>query len=101
MKTCSECQKGKLAEKTSQTPEGINYTYFRCTSCGEEILDLKQLHTVAEKYRVLKKYHVRLSQWGLSVGLRIPKELAQKYHFKSSKGVDIIPEENGIKVIPA
>ena len=99
MKTCSECKRGKMVEKSASTPEGISYTYFKCTTCNEEILNLKQLHTVAEHYRALKRYHVKLSKWGLSLGLRIPKELAQKYNFKDNKEVNLIPEENGIKII--
>lgn len=100
MKTCSEC-KGKMAEKTAKTPEGVSYRYFKCGKCGEEVVDMKQLHNVAEKYRVMKKYHVKLSKWGLSVGLRIPKDLVKKYGLKDNKEVNIIPEEKGIKIIPA
>ena len=48
MKMCSEC-KGKMNEMTSTTPEGITYKYYRCKQCGEEIVDMKQLHSVTEK----------------------------------------------------
>lgn len=100
MKTCSECR-GRMVEKTAKTPEGISYKYFKCSKCKEEIVNMKQLHSVAEKYRTMKKYHVKLSKWGLSIGLRIPKEIVKKYNFKENKEVDIIPEEEGIKVIPS
>jgi antitoxin component of MazEF toxin-antitoxin module len=60
---------------------------------------MKQLHEVAEKYRQMKRYHAKLSKWGTSVGLRIPKELTEKYKFK--KEVMIVPEDNGILVLPA
>lgn len=99
MKICSEC-KNEMVEKIGKTPEGINYHYFKCNKCGEEILDMKQLHNVAEKYRFIKKYQVKLSKWGLSLGLRIPKELTKKYNFKDNKEVTLIPEEKGIKIIP-
>jgi antitoxin component of MazEF toxin-antitoxin module len=62
---------------------------------------MKQLHNVAEKYRVMKKYNVKLSKWGLSLGLRIPKELAKKYKFRDNKEVTIIPEDKGIKIVPS
>lgn len=74
MKTCSEC-KGEMIENNAKTPEGIAYNYFKYSKCGDEIVDMKQLHKVAEKYRIMKTYHVKLSKWGLSVGLRIPKDL--------------------------
>jgi len=100
MKNCSEC-KGIMMEKTAKTPEGISYNYFKCNKCGEEIVDMKQLHKVAEKFRIIKSYHVKLSKWGLSIGLRIPKELVKKYHFKNNGKVSIIPEERSIKIVPS
>ncbi len=90
-----------MEELKAKTPEGVSYNYYRCKSCGEEIVNMNQLHEVAQKYRVMKRYHARLSKWGLSVGLRIPKELVQKYKFKDNEEVVILPEEKGIKIIPA
>jgi hypothetical protein len=88
-----------MRELQEKTPEGVAYSYHKCISCKEEIVDMKQLHLVAEKYRTMKKYSAKLSQWGLSLGLRIPKELVKKYHFKSETEVTIIPEKEGIKII--
>ncbi len=78
MKKCSECG-GKMEQLTAKTPDGVEYEYFRCEKCGEEILNMAQLHNVAEKYREMKRYRAKLSQWGKSIGLRIPKELAERY----------------------
>jgi DNA-directed RNA polymerase subunit RPC12/RpoP len=100
MKKCSECN-GKMKEFTAKTPEGVEYKYFKCEKCGEEILNMEQLHNVAEKYRDLKKYHAKMSKWGQSLGIRIPKDLVKKYKFKNEKEVTILPEEKGIKIIPA
>ncbi len=100
MKKCSECD-GFMEELNAKTPEGISYKYYRCNKCGEEIVDMKQLHNVAEKYRTIKKYNVRISRWGLSIGIRIPKELVKRYNLKENKEVSIIPEKEGIKVIPS
>ncbi len=85
----------------SKTPEGVGYHYYKCAQCGEEIVDRKQLHQVAEKYRVLKNYHVKLSKWGLSLGMRFPKEIAERYKLKDEEEVVIIPEEREIRIIPA
>ena len=98
MKSCLECS-SKMIEKTAKTPEGFSYNYFKCSKCGEEVVNMKQLHNVAEKYRVMKSYHVKLSKWGLSIGLRIPKEVAERYDFRDKREVSIIPEEKGIKII--
>ena len=98
MRKCTEC-KGTMQEFKAKTPEGIEYSYYKCKKCGEEIVDMKQLHAVAEKYRILKKYQVKLSKWGLSLGLRIPKELVEKYKLKTAEEVSIIPEKKGIRII--
>ena len=98
-KICSECN-GNMKERTDKTPEGVAYNYFKCEKCGEEILNMEQLHKVAEKYRLIKTYHTKLTKWGESIGLRIPKEVAKKYNFKFNEEVAIIPEKGGIKIIP-
>ena|SRR3989344_2693565 len=98
MRKCSKCN-SLMKESNSKTPEDIEYTYYKCIKCGEEILDMKQLHEVAEKYRNLKKYQVKISKWGLSLGIRIPKELVKKYNLKDDEEVSIIPEKEGLKII--
>lgn len=98
MKKCSECS-GMMEEKIAKTPDGISYNYFKCKGCGEEVVNMAQLHNVAEKYRVMKRYNVKLSKWGLSLGLRIPKELIKKYHLKNSSEVTIIPDDEGLKIV--
>ena len=99
MKKCSECG-GTMKELMNKTPEGVEYNYFKCVQCGEEIVNMQQLHNVANKYRIIKNYHVKLSKWGLSLGIRIPKEVVKKYKFRNNEEVIIIPDEQGIKVVP-
>jgi hypothetical protein len=96
MKKCSECKR-EMKEMKSKTPEGVQYSYYRCSKCGYEIVDMQQLHHVAEKYRDMKKYHAKLTPWGKSLGLRIPKELTDKYKFKDE--VTLIPEDTGIRIV--
>ncbi len=98
MRKCAECG-GVVDELKAKTPEGIEYSYHKCRKCGEELVDMKQLHNVAEKYRILKRYHAKLSKWGLSLGLRIPKELVEKYRLKDNEEVSIIPEKDGIRIV--
>ncbi len=99
MKKCSGCG-GPMKAYKAKTPENIGYSYYKCKRCGEEIVDMKQLHNVAEQYRVLKRYHAKLTKWGLSLGLRIPKELVERYKLKEEEEVAIIPEKKAIKIIP-
>ena len=100
MKKCAECE-GTMRELKAKTPDGVEYSYYKCNKCGEEILNMKQLHEVAEQYRTLKKYNVKLSKWGLSLGIRIPKELVKKYNLKNEGEVSIIPEKKGIRIVPS
>ena len=98
MKKCTECS-GTMQELKAKTPEGISYNYYKCRKCGEEIVDMAQLHEVAEKYRTIRKYNVKLSKWGLSLGLRIPSDIVKKYNLKDDEEVSVIPEKNGIRII--
>lgn len=95
---CFVC--GKKAIKIKDTlPDGQEYEYTKCPSCGEELVDMTQLHKLAEKYRKMKRYHAKISKWGSSLGVRIPKELAKKYNLKENKEITFIPEKDFIKIV--
>ena len=94
MKKCC----GKAMDlRHAKTPEGVPYDYYVCGKCEEEIVDMKQLHDVAQKYRELKKYRIKLTRWGRSTGIRIPQELIKKYKLKDE--VIILPEEKGLRIV--
>ncbi len=90
-----------MNEKEGVDPNGFCYNYYMCEKCGEKVLDMKQLHEVAKKYREMKRYQTKISKWGLSLGLRIPKEVAKKYNLKDKKSVYLVPEKEFIKIVPA
>lgn len=100
MRKCKKCRI-ELKEVEEKTAEGVSYSYWMCSKCGDEFLDKGQLHSVAEKFRKLKRYHAKISKWGSSLGLRLPKELVKKYKFSTKNEVEIIPEENCLKIIAA
>jgi hypothetical protein len=97
MKLCSNCGK-KTVIKLGRLKDGVPYQYHSC-SCGEEFLDMKQLHEAAEIYRERKRNVAKLSRWGVSLGVRIPKELVQRYKLKEKTEVTFIPEEGSIRMI--
>jgi len=97
MKLCSQCGK-KTVVKSAKLKDGTPYQYHSC-NCGEEFLDMKQLHEVAEIYRERKRNIAKLSKWGVSLGVRIPKELVQRYNLKDKSEVTFIPEEGSIRII--
>ncbi len=62
-----------MEELTAKTPEGISYTYYKCKKCGDEIVDMKQLHNVAEKYsskEVFEKLHASGVKFAAKKGLK-------------------------------
>lgn len=97
---CSKCG-GKSVERNGTMPDGVEYKYMGCTKCGEEIVTMGQLHEMAEKYRAMKKYTVKLSKWGESRALRIPKELAESYGLEKVSEVSLIPEKKAIRIVAA
>ncbi len=99
MKKCSEC-KAEMKILTAKTPDGVKYNYYHCSQCGEEVVDMKQLHDVAKQYREMKRYHAKVSKWGTSLGVRIPKPLAKQYGLRDDEQVTIIPEKEGMRIIP-
>ena len=99
-KKCTECS-GKLVEMLNHHPDGVPYKYWHCTKCGDEFLDMTQLHETAEIYRKLKRAKViKMSQWGSALAIRIPKEIAIKQKLKPGTTARIIPEKVGFKVLP-
>ena len=43
----------------------------------------------------------KLQMWGNSLALRLPKHLAQAKEFHSDDEVELVPEDDGIKIIKA
>ena len=81
--------------------DGVDYELFKCTSCGEELLDMKQLKVLANKYRKLRKAkEVTFTKWGNSIAVRIPQDIVHEYKIKVGKSGILTKEKNGIKIIP-
>lgn len=100
---CIICGKEKMEKiKDVIKQDGIEFEAFRCSSCGEEIMDMKQLKVLASKYRKLRKAKdIIFSKWGNSIAVRIPKEIVEEYHIKSGKHGILTKDKESIKIIPA
>jgi hypothetical protein len=98
MRTCTKC-KILMEERASLLKDGTPYKYYYCNKCKDSFLDMKQLHEVAEIYRERKRNIAKLSRWGVSLGVRIPKELVERYKLKEKTEVTLIPEEGSIRII--
>jgi len=96
---CWECG-GKLVELQSFDPNGVPIRHWHCTKCGEEIVDMEQLHESAMIYRELRKSHVAtISKWGNALALRIPKEIVVSQKIKPGEKFRIQKEKNGFRAI--
>ena len=95
---CPYC-KIEMVEKEGKNQDGVSYAYHCCPRCKEELLDMRQLHEVAEKYRRLKKYSAKLSRWGSSIAVRIPSPLVKANHLKVGQELFFIQEKKAIKIL--
>ncbi|MGV8141747.1 MAG: AbrB/MazE/SpoVT family DNA-binding domain-containing protein [Candidatus Woesearchaeota archaeon] len=98
MRICNKC-KIPMEERTSKFKDGVPYNHYYCKKCKDSFLDMKQLHEAAEIYRERKRNIAKLSRWGVSLGVRIPKELVERYKLKEKSEVTFVPEEGSIRII--
>lgn len=100
IRKCWECG-SKMVEKRDIDPNGIPYRYWSCEKCGEDVLDMEQLHESALMYKKLRKLpSVKVSRWGTALALRIPKEIVVSQKIKPGEKVRIQKEKIGFRVIP-
>lgn len=95
---CVKC-KLKMVEAEDKMSDGIPFNYHRCNKCGEELLDMRQLHELAEKYKAIRRYQTKVSKWGESLAIRIPKELAKKYKLKANDEMQLVPDKGAIRLV--
>jgi len=99
-KKCWECG-GKLIELTDAYTDGVPYRYWQCVECGDKVLDMVQLNEAAKQYRkIARAKEAKLSKWGSSIAVRIPKEFAEEQKLKVETRVKFLPEKKGFKIIP-
>ena len=81
--------------------DNIEFETFRCDNCGEELMDGKQLKSLASKYRqLIMAKAVSFAKWGNSIAIRIPNEFIKDYNIKPGKQAMIVKEKNFIKITP-
>ncbi len=98
---CPICRKGTMEKvKDIMEQDGMEFEAFKCNSCGEEIMDMKQLQALAHKYRNLRKAkEVTFAKWGNSIAIRIPSDIVAEYKITSGKQAILTKDKKGIKII--
>ena len=90
-------------EKKRDTMEedGIDFEAYKCPKCGEEIMTMKQLKVLANKYRKLKNAkEIKFAKWGNSIAVRIPTDIAEEFNISVGKHGTLTKDKEGIKIIP-
>ena len=89
-----------MSRMKANTDQGLEYEFFRCSGCGEELVNTAQLQEVMSKTADIKTYNAKITQWGQSLGIRIPKELVVQHNIASNEEVKIIPDGRGFRIVP-
>ena len=100
---CPVCQKGKMEKKKDiMEQDGIEFEAYKCSECGEEIMNMKQLKVLADKYRKLRHAKdITFAKWGNSIAVRIPSDIADEYNISAGKHGILTKDKEGIKIIPS
>ena len=97
---CHNCGT-EMKKQSGMTNDGLNYVFFKCVGCGSELASTDQLQEIAAQSRALKTYSAKITKWGASLGIRIPKELATTHNITHNEEVVIVPEKGGFRVVPS
>ena len=98
---CPICQ-GKMEKKKDIMEEvGVEFEALKCVECGEEIMTMKQLKSLANKYKKLRNAkEVTFAKWGNSIAVRIPSDIADEFNISVGNHGILTKDKNGIKIIP-
>jgi len=97
---CWECG-GKMEKRIGYLKEGIEYEFFGCEKCGHKVLTMDQLKNLAEKERKYREsYAIKISKWGTSLAVRIPKSIVVQEKLKEGESVRIFKEKAGFRIMP-
>ena len=99
---CPHCSKVMEKKKDTIKEDGISFEAYYCKECGEELMTMSQLKALAKQYRKLRtSKEVTFAQWGNSLAVRIPHEIADEYHLSPGSHGILTKDKDGIKIIPA
>lgn len=88
-------------KKDIMKEDNIEFEVYKCIKCGEELMNMKQLHKLAKKYRKFKKAEeITFAKWGNSIAVRIPKQFINNLHIKQGEQGLLLQEDKELKIIP-
>ena len=98
-KKCPLCNGKMILIKDIIKEDSVEFEAYKCSACGEELMDMHQLKGIASKYRELRKAKdITFAKWGNSIAVRIPMEIVQQLKIKHGAHGLITSEGEGIKI---
>lgn len=80
----------------------VSFAAYKCTSCGEELVNMEQLKELAHKYRELRKAkEITFARWGNSLAIRIPQEFAEDLAIKEGDHGLLKRSKEGLEIMAA
>ncbi|MBI2507364.1 hypothetical protein HYV89_00235 [Candidatus Woesearchaeota archaeon] len=66
---CPICNKGEMEKiKDAIKQGGVEFEAFKCRTCSEEIMDMKQLRVLAGRYRKMSgAKEITFAKWGIAL----------------------------------
>ena len=98
---CHKCKIEMEPVKGHFEEDYIDYDYYKCRKCGEELVDMAQLHKTADRYRALRKAKdVIFQKWGNSLAVRIPAAFAETLGIRQNGKGLLLLEKKAMKIVP-
>ncbi|MBI4140206.1 AbrB/MazE/SpoVT family DNA-binding domain-containing protein [Candidatus Woesearchaeota archaeon] len=98
---CPVCKGNMSVVKDVMPKEKVGFEAYKCENCGEELVNMAQLKSLAQKYRELRRAKdVRFAKWGNSLAIRIPTELVDELGIHEGMHALIRKEKEALKIMP-
>ena len=99
--TCPICKGEMKLMKDVIKEDNVEFNAYKCTKCGEELMDMKQLRNLTKEYRKLKDAQkIKFTQWGNSIAVRNSKSYLNDLGVHKGDTGLMYKEGNEIRIIP-
>ncbi|MBI4141403.1 AbrB/MazE/SpoVT family DNA-binding domain-containing protein [Candidatus Woesearchaeota archaeon] len=99
---CPICKGNMVVTKDVMPKEKVVFEAYKCEKCGEELMNMQQLKSLADKYMELRKAKdVSFAKWGNSLAVRIPKDIVGELGIKEGTHALVTREKESIKIVPS
>jgi len=80
--------------------DNVGFHAYKCSKCGEELMDMSQLKDLAKQYRELRKAkEITFAKWGNSLAVRIPNDLVRELNIKEGDHALLKRSKEGLEIV--